>query len=98
MTDPDRPRTKPEGHTPEEPRPSEIGKLGSPGTGRTSDVPHAADAERVESGEEHTALGDDGHGHAEPRVGPVDWGAWAYATLGVLSGLLVVGLFGMASR
>ena len=97
MTDHERPGTTPEGHTQEEPRASELGEQGSPGAGRTSDVPHAADAERLESGEAHTGLSDEDHGHSEPRLGPVDWGAWAYAALGVLSGLLVVGLFWMAT-
>ena len=51
MTDPQRPKTTPEGHTPEEPRPSEMGKAGTPGAGMTPDVPHAADARQVEEGE-----------------------------------------------
>jgi hypothetical protein len=130
VTDPERPRTTPEGHTPEEPRPSELGKPGSPGAGMTPDVPHAADARRVEEGdtpaaaageqvgEAHagvraaddaathhaedshmaagTALSDDDHAHAEPRLGPIDWTAWGYALIGVLAGLLIVGLFFVA--
>ena len=30
------------------------------------------------------------HGHAEPRLGPIDWQAWFYAVAGVAAGLLVV--------
>jgi hypothetical protein len=41
----------------------------------------------------HTAISDDDHGHAEPRLGPIDWLAWGYALVGVAAGLLVVGLF-----
>jgi hypothetical protein len=51
VTDPERPRTTPEGHTPEEPRPDELGKKGTPGAGMTEDVPHAADARAVEVGD-----------------------------------------------
>ncbi len=40
----------------------------------------------------HTAISDDDHGHAEPRLGPIDWQAWGYALIGVAAGLLVVGL------
>lgn len=41
----------------------------------------------------HTAISDDDHGHAEPRLGPVDWRAWGYAAGGVLAGLAVAALF-----
>jgi hypothetical protein len=41
----------------------------------------------------HAALSDDDHGHAEPRVGPIDWGAWFYAIVGFAAGLLVVAVF-----
>jgi hypothetical protein len=113
VTDPQRPRTTPEGHTPEEPAPAELGKRGTPGAGMTPDVPHATDARVVEeeatTGDHAPAVGtdahadahqpethDDEHGHAEPRLGPIDWPAWGYAVLGVLAGLLVVGLFWVA--
>ena len=35
----------------------------------------------------------DDHGDGEPRLGPIDWGAWLYAVVGVAFGLLVVGAF-----
>jgi len=45
----------------------------------------------------HTTLSDDDHGHAEPRVGPVDWRAWGYAALGIAAGGIVLVLFWLAS-
>ena len=126
MSDAPRPTNTPEGHTPEDPAPSELGKLGTPGAGMTPAVPHPADAESVEAGREafdpggraaavhpdaahpdaahaaaeHSeahATTDDDHGHAEPRVGPVDWTAWGYAAVGIAAGLLVVALFYVAT-
>ena len=94
MTDPERPRTTPEGHTPEEPRPGELGKSGTPGAGMAHGVPHAAEARGAEDA--HTTLSDDDHGLAEPQLGPIDWPSWGYALLGVLAGLLIVGMFVMA--
>jgi hypothetical protein len=44
----------------------------------------------------HTTLSDDDHGHAEPRLGPIDWSAWAYALVGAAAGLVVVALFFVA--
>jgi hypothetical protein len=41
----------------------------------------------------HTTISDDDHGHAEPRLGPIDWAAWGYAAAGAAFGLLVVALF-----
>lgn len=38
----------------------------------------------------HTTLSDDGHGHAEEALGPIDWRAWGLAVLGGLSGLVVL--------
>lgn len=35
----------------------------------------------------------DDHGHAEPRLGPIDWLSWLYALAGFAFGLLVVGVF-----
>jgi hypothetical protein len=103
----------PEGHTPEEPAPSELGEAGTPGAGLTPAVPHPADAEDAEEGgrsadtvetavahqdaathmDAHTAISDDDHGHAEPRLGPIDWTAWGYAAIGAVAGLVVVALF-----
>jgi len=107
--------TTPEGHTPEEPAPSELGKVGTPGAGMTPDVPHPADADLAERGQgpadaagavahhdaathvdAHTDLSDADHGHAEPRLGPIDWPAWGYAALGVAAGVIVVALFYVA--
>ena len=39
---------------------------------------------------------DDDHGHAEAALGPIDWGAWAYALVGAAAALLVVVLFWVA--
>lgn len=98
MTEPQHPRTTPEGHTKEEPGPSELGKRGTPGAGMTGAVPHAADARTVEEAAEHgaDAHAEDEHGHAEPRVGPIDWPAWGFAAMGILAGLLVIGMFYVA--
>jgi len=38
----------------------------------------------------HTEVSDDDHGHAQPRLGPIDWRAWGYAVAGVVVALLVV--------
>ena len=43
----------------------------------------------------HTVISDDDHGHAEPRLGPIDWVAWGYAAVGVVVGLVVVGLLAL---
>jgi hypothetical protein len=39
----------------------------------------------------HASLSDDDHGHAEPRLGPIDWRAWFYAAVGFAAGLVVAG-------
>lgn len=39
----------------------------------------------------------DEHGHDEPRLGPIDWPAWAYAALGVVVALVVVAAFYVAA-
>jgi hypothetical protein len=41
----------------------------------------------------HAAVSDDDPGHAEPRLGPIDWAAWGYAAAGAAVALLVVALF-----
>lgn len=46
--------------------------------------------------DEHTTLSDDDHGHAEPALGPIDWGKWGYAIVGGLTGLIVLGFFFIA--
>jgi hypothetical protein len=43
----------------------------------------------------HTVISDDDHGHAEPRLGPIDWPAWGYAVAGVVIGLVVVALLAL---
>lgn len=101
MTEPHHPRVTPEGHTPEEPAASELGKRGTPGEGMAPEVPHAADArDAEESGahaDAHAVAGDDEHGHAEPRIGPIDWPAWGFAAVGAAVGLLVVAMFYVAT-
>ena len=44
----------------------------------------------------HTHTSDDDHGHAEPRLGPIDWAAWTYALVGAAAGIVVVALFWLA--
>ena len=60
-----------------------------------ADVDHHDPATHMD---EHTTLSDDDHGHAEPTLGPIDRGAWAYALLGAGAGLMVVALFWVAIR
>lgn len=43
----------------------------------------------------HTAISDDDHGHAEGSLGPIDWGAWGLAILGVAVGVLVLACFAL---
>jgi hypothetical protein len=43
-----------------------------------------------------TVVSDDDHGHAEPRLGPIDWAAWAYALIGATAGAIVIALFWFA--
>jgi hypothetical protein len=66
--------------------------------GYTSEEPAASVAhhDAVTHMDAHTAISDDDHGHAEPRLGPIDWGAWAYALVGAAAGLVVVALFFVA--
>lgn len=102
MTDNDEPRSKPghatpEGYTAEKPQPSELGKPGTPGADAGHDsaatVAHHDPATHMDT---HTAISDDDHDHAEPRLGPVDSGAWAYALVGAAAALVVVALFWVA--
>ena len=44
----------------------------------------------------HAVISDYDHGHAEPRLGPIDWAAWGYALVGVAAGLVVVAFFWLA--
>jgi hypothetical protein len=73
-------QTTPEGQTPEQATTGELGATGTPGAGLSPTAPHPADVE-------------DDDGHAEPRQGPIDWGAWGFAAIGVAAGLLVAVLF-----
>jgi len=66
------------------------------GDGPADPVGAAAHHDGATHMDAHTALSDD-HGHAEPRVGPVDWPAWGFAALGVAAGLIVVALFYVAA-
>lgn len=100
------PINTPEGHTPEEPAPSELGQVGTPGAGKTPAVPHAADAEGVDEVahhdaathmDAHTTISDDDHGHVEPRLGPIDWTTWGAAAIGAGAGMLVVALLWLAT-
>jgi len=87
----------PEGYTAEKPAPDEIGKPGSPGAGADHDsaasVGHHDDATHLDA---HTAISDDDHGHAEPKLGPIDWAAWTYALAGAAAGVIVIALFWVA--
>jgi hypothetical protein len=117
VTEQDEPRSEPghgtpEGYTAEKPAIAEIGEPGTPGAGMTADMPHAADADLMEHGDEpadsvshhdpvthmdaHTSISDDDHGHAESALGPIDWGAWGFAILGGLAGLIVIAVFYVA--
>jgi hypothetical protein len=59
---------------------------------------HAPDMEGVGGHADDHAAADhgDGHGHAEARLGAIDWGGWGYALVGVVAGLLVVAAFWLA--
>jgi hypothetical protein len=81
----------PEGYTKEEPAVEELGEPGTPGAGMSVAAPHAADAEDA-----HDAAADDDHGHAEAALGPIDWGAWAWAVVGATLGLVVLAFFYLA--
>ena len=78
-------------------RPEEPDASDEPGVAEDSaaSVAHHDDATHMDA---HTALSDDDHGHAERALGPIDWGAWAYALVGAAAGLVVVALFWLAIR
>ena len=59
-------------------------------TDHADEVAHHDPATHMDA---HSSISDDDHGHAEPRLGPIDWGAWCYALVGFGAGLLVVGVF-----
>jgi len=92
-----------EGESPERPSPAEAGKPGTPGaadhaTGadqRTADV--QPDERRGPGHEDHAAGGHDEHNdHAEARLGPIDWPAWAASALGVAVAAVMAALFLLA--
>jgi hypothetical protein len=59
-----------------------------------TEADHAADDHAANSHmDAHATLSDDDHGHAEPRLGPIDWLSWLYAVVGFAAGLLVVAVF-----
>jgi hypothetical protein len=41
----------------------------------------------------HAVISDDDHEHAEAALGPIDWGAWAYAVAGAVAGVIVIAAF-----
>ena len=63
------------------------------------EAPNAVNAEEIAHHDPathmdaHASISDDDHGHAEPRLGPIDWLSWLYAVVGFAAGLLVVGVF-----
>lgn len=71
---------------PEEPHPADAEAAGA--------VAHHDSATHMDA---HTQVSDDDHDHAEPRLGPIDWAAWAYAIVGISAGLIIVVLFWVAS-
>ena len=58
---------------------------------------HEPAAAHAEAGDEHADEHmSDAHGHADVRLGPIDWAGWGYAAVGLLAGLLVVVAFWLA--
>jgi hypothetical protein len=76
----------------DEPR-SEPGRATPEGASSEEHAASVAQHDAVTHMDVHMAISDDDHGHAEPRLGPIDWGAWAYALVGAAAGLVVVALF-----
>lgn len=70
----------PEGHTAEAPAADEYGKKGTPAGELSPAVPHAADAEKLDSDAEEVGADH----HAQQSLGPIDWRAWGAAALGML--------------
>jgi hypothetical protein len=68
-------------------------------TDHTPETEHAANADEIAHHDPathmdaHASISDDDHGHAEPRLGPIDWRAWLYAAVGFAFGMLVVVAF-----
>ncbi len=69
-------------------------------TGAAELTPHADSAPEADHAathmDLHAHLSDDDHGHAEPRLGPIDWAAWGYGIVGIAAGLVVVFCFWLA--
>jgi hypothetical protein len=58
-------------------------------------TPHHADAGHIgATPDEH---GHDDHGHAADTLGPVDWRMWGVGVAGVISALIVVAAFVVAT-
>ena len=91
MTDDDRAADQPGSDEPDS-------MPGTPGEGArdepASSVEHHDSATHMDA---HTSVSDDDHRHAEPQLGPIDWGAWSYALLGAAAALVVVALFWVAT-
>jgi len=64
----------------------------APQTGHAANTDEIAHHDAATHMDAHASLSDD-HGHAEPRLGPVDWRGWLYAAVGFLFGMLVVVAF-----
>ena len=58
-----------------------------------SDHDAVAEHDPVTHMDAHPAISDDGHGHSESGLGPIDWRAWGLAILGGAAGLLVLVCF-----
>jgi hypothetical protein len=63
----------------------------APDTGHAANADEIAHHDAATHMDAHASLSDDDHGHAEPRLGPIDWRAWLYALAGFFFGMLVVG-------
>ena len=44
-------------------------------------------------GEDDHGHGEDDHGHGGEALGPIDWGKWAYAIAGAITGVIVLAFF-----
>jgi hypothetical protein len=74
--------------------PAESAPTGPPLTHHEPTAMHARDEQAVGGHvDEHMS---DEHGHGDVRLGPIDWGAWGYALVGLAAGLIVVAAFWLA--
>ena len=67
-----------------------------------ADAAHAGStspvAQHAHDGSAHGDAHDDEHGHGVSALGPIDWGAWGAAVLGIASGGLVAAVLLVAIR